>query len=300
MDGEKMRVLVLLKPGEVQPAMERAAEFARFMPELEVVACRVIHEFDDLTKPSLEQQMSREMLKIAQRYPSIKHFIPKIVFNKNVPEAFVQEAKEGNYLFAIISANKRNTIKDLFISTIDCSIMRLISIPLLVVKDAHAPQRLGRAILLCIDFEADDHEVLADDKLFEAATMFANNFNGEIHVANVVSPLHLGIRTRNTSMSPMFKSHGVTDGRADYHGDLLKEFADKHGIPDERTHVLIGRVDEEIPHLSHDIDARMVCMGMSPNNGLLGAMNSGASELVLEQIKGDLFIVNGIKMMEEE
>ena len=35
MDGEKMRVLVLLKPGEVQPAMERAAEFARFMPELD-------------------------------------------------------------------------------------------------------------------------------------------------------------------------------------------------------------------------------------------------------------------------
>ena len=84
MDGEKMRVLVLLKPGEVQPAMERAAEFARFMPELEVVACRVIHEFDDLTKPTLEQQMSREMLKISQRYPSINHFIPKIIFNKNV------------------------------------------------------------------------------------------------------------------------------------------------------------------------------------------------------------------------
>ena len=290
MDGEKMRVLVLLKPGEVQPAMERAAEFARFMPELEVVACRVIHEFDDLTKPTLEQQMSREMLKISQRFPSIQ---------QNVPETFVTEAKAGNYLFAIISANKRNTIKDLFVSTIDCSIMRLISIPLLVVKDAHAPQRLGKAILLCIDFEAEDHEVLADDKLFEAATMFADNFNGEIHVANVVSPLHLGIRSRNTSMSPMFRQAGPADDRADYHGDLLKEFADKHGIPEDRTHVLIGRVDEEIPHLSHDIEARMVCMGMSPNTGLLGAMNSGASELVLEQIKGDLFIVNGIKMMED-
>ena len=299
MDGEKMRVLVLLKPGEEQPAMERAAEFARFMPDLNVVACRVIHEFDELTKPTIEQQMAREMLKISQRYPSIKNFIPKVIFNKNVPEAFTQEAKDGDYLFAIISANKRNTIKDLFVSTIDCSIMRLISIPLLIVKDAHAPQRLGKTILLCTDFESDDHELAADEKLFASAKMFADNFNGEIHLANVVSPLHQGLRSRNTSLSPIFSDKGNRQRREDIHDTLLREFAQKHSIPLENAHVVIGRVDEEIPKLSIRVDARMVCMGVAANSGIFSTINSGASELVLEQIKGDLFIVNAEKYAEK-
>ena len=38
------KVLVLIKPTEEQPALVRAAEFARFMPDLEVVLLRVIRD----------------------------------------------------------------------------------------------------------------------------------------------------------------------------------------------------------------------------------------------------------------
>ena len=36
----------------------------------------------------------------------------------------------------------------------------------------------------------------------------------------------------------------------------------------------------------------MVCMGTTPRSTFLGSINSSAGELVLEQIKGDIFIVN--------
>ena len=45
------KVLVLLKPGaEVQPAIERASDCARFMPDVEVAACRIINEYAFIRK----------------------------------------------------------------------------------------------------------------------------------------------------------------------------------------------------------------------------------------------------------
>ncbi len=288
---DKFRILVLLKPGDNQPAIERANEFARFMPDIEVTACRIVNDFDEVTKQSLEQQMLRELSAIAKSHPNIQHFVPKILFAKNVPEAFVQEAAAGDYTMAIISANRRQKIKDLFISTIDSQVMRSISIPLLVVKDANAPQRLERVILLAIDFEEDNHDRQLDEVLFQAAKIFADEFNGEIHVANCVSPLNRGYMGGNSSPSKML-SPNAHQRRSDIHQAFLDEYAKRHGIDLAHTHVAIGRVDEEIPRLCAQLEARMVCMGSAARSGLLSPMNSSASELVLEQIKGDIFVVN--------
>lgn len=284
------RVIILLKPGETQPALSRVAQFSKFMPDIEVVACRVIHQFNESNQDTIKTQTEREIAKLHEMHPSIKNFKSLVVFNENVPDAFVQEANSGNFDLAIISANKRNTIKDLFISTIDCCIMRQIKVPLLVVKNENAPQRLGKAILLAIDFDEDNHDFLVDELLFEKAKLFADNFNGDIHVANVVSPLHHGLMSANTTMSALISNKNET--RKDIHNRLLKEFAIRHGIEDDRTHVLIGRVDEEIPKLSRHLEARMVCMGTSSKSSLFGSINCNASELVLEQIRGDIFIVN--------
>ena len=288
--SQNYRVIILLNPGDNQPALDRAAQFARFLPEIEIVACRVINEFDSQQIDKIKAQTEREIARIGASYPSIKNLIPLVIFSENVPDTFVNEANAGHFDLAIISANKRNTIKDLFISTIDCCIMRQIAVPLLVVKDANAPQRLGRAILLAIDFDEDDHDFDVDEKLYEKARIFADHFNGEIHVANVVSPLHHGLMSANTTMSAIISNN--SDSRKDLHNKLLKEFSVKHDIGYDRTHVLIGRVDEEIPKLCRNLEARMVCMGTSNKTGLLGSINCNASELVLEQIKGDVFIVN--------
>lgn len=285
------KILVLLKPNdEVQPAVERASDFARFMPDIEVTICRIINDFDENNKAALESKASRDLLALAQSHPSFKHFVPRIIFSKNVPEAFINESHQGNYSLAIISANKRNTIRDLFVSSIDYTIMRKIDTPLLVVKAADAPQRLGRAILLAIDFEEDDHDEVQDEMLFRAAKVFAEEFNGELHVANCVPPYHRGLISGNPQMPKSFSHEQLS--RPALHRKLLDEYAAKHDIPTERTHVLIGRVDEEIPRLCIKLDARMVCIGASPTGGLLGSINGTASELVLEQIKGDLFLVN--------
>lgn len=56
------KVVVLIKPKDEQPALDRAAEFARFMPDLEVVAVRVVNEFTEDKKQAIEQTYTRELI----------------------------------------------------------------------------------------------------------------------------------------------------------------------------------------------------------------------------------------------
>lgn len=287
------KVLVLIKPTEEQPALVRAAEFARFMPDLEVVLLRVIRDVAPDQEQTVRESTERELNTLMQRYPSITHHKNHIVFAKDVAEAFCQyaEDKAEHFDMAIISANKRNTLKDLFVAPIDSQVMRKIPLPLLVVKDPNAPQRLGRAIVLAIDFEDSSHEKFIDEVLISAATVFAEHFNGEVHVLNCVPPIHRGLMSGNTKSSIILGNSRPLQ-RSDVHAAELYDFADKHNLPKDRCHIAEGRVDEMIPKVCAKLDARMVCMGTSSKDGVLSAIDQSASELVLEQIKGDIFIVN--------
>ena len=84
------KVLVLIKPTEEQPALVRAAEFARFMPDLEVVLFRVIREFSENQVEALNESAERELQNMMQQYPSITHYKTHIDFSPDVADAFCQ------------------------------------------------------------------------------------------------------------------------------------------------------------------------------------------------------------------
>lgn len=287
------KVLVLIKPGDVQPAMERVSEFARFMPDLEVVACRIVNDFEQGDAFKMEQGYLSEVNSLLKRYPSITHGKAKVIFSKDVPDAFCKYSEDEAEAFdlAVISANRRNTLKDLFVAPVDSQVMRKVAVPLLVVKDAHAPQRLSPAILLAIDFEEEEHNKLIDEVLVTAAKVFADHFNGDVHVLNCVPPIHRGLMSGNTSSSMLIGNRRPIT-RKDLHSAALLDFAIAHGINSDHCHIAEGRVDEMIPRVTAALEARMVCMGTSSSKGLLSAIDPSAGELVLEQIHGDIFIVN--------
>lgn len=279
------KVLVLLKPGDEQPALERAADFARFVPELEITALLVLSKVSDGERASAENNARRELDELRARHPSIVHFNPKVAVSDDVAEAFISESRAGHDL-AIIPASRRHTIRDLFVSPVDSSILRGIGLPVLIIKDAKAPQKLGQAIVIAIDLKAEEHDQRLDDVLVEKAKRFAERFNGVIHVANCITPQHRGYMGGET----LADRHGPTPSSV--HHDLVTAFARRHGLETDNCHVLNGRVDEEIPRLCSKLQARMVCMGYDqPEGGLFGD-NSSSSELVLEQIHGDLFVIN--------
>ena len=278
--ASKYRLLVMLKPEEEQPAVERAEQYARISSEVEVVALRVINEFNEENKEQLLASAKRDFERLQKRYSNSENMTLKVVFDKDVPEAFIKESDSGEYNLAIISANKRNTIKDLFISTIDSSIMRKCRIPLVVVKDAKTAGTLGKAIILAVDFSEKEHLNELDEYLFKVTKIFSDTFNGEIHLASCISPLNRGLMSGDTGLSKILS--GTTIDPKNIYARIALE----------QVHVLEGRIDEELPRLCAQLSARMVCMGTTPRSSFFGAIDSIASELVLEQIKGDVFVVN--------
>lgn len=287
------RVLVMLKPTEVQPALERAADFARFMPDLQVVVVSVINHFTEENKTKLQDQRMNEIERMMAHYQSIKQYEIRVICDTEVSKAFCQLAKDPSWNFdlAIISANKRNTLKDLFVQPIDSQIMRHIHIPILVIKDVRAPHRLGRAIVVATDFDETNHDEHLDEMLYVAAKAFADNFNGLVHVLNCVTPLNRGIMGGNTKSSFVLGTDYDMERHAD-HSARLHKFAEKFDIDKTRCHLAEGRVDEMIPKVARTLDARMICMGMSNRNGVLSAIDESSSELVLEQVPCDILLVN--------
>lgn len=290
MNNKVYKVLVLLKPGDVQPAVERAAEFARFVPELQFTAVRVINNVKESDKANAENSANRELLDIQKKHPSIVNFESKVIFSDNVANAFIAESKNG-YDLAVISANKRHTIRDLFVSNIDSTIMGGIKIPLLVVQSASAAHRAGPVIMVAIDLRASDHDEKLDDVLVEKAKRFAEKFNGEVHLANCILPHNPGYSGRRITTE-----HTIQGGRtrADIRNDLVASFAKKHDIDLERCHVVEGRLDEELPRLANQLNARMICMGVDEKegSGALFSKDTNTSELMLDQVHGDLFVIN--------
>ena len=282
---------VLLKPTEEQPALDRAAQYARVDPSISVVAVRVVNDYkeEDVEQITLKEKANFEMLK--RKYASIKNFDFKVVFNRNVAEGFNEQCRTDNCSLAVISANKRRALKDLFISNVDSQIMRKCTIPLLVVRDASSTAQLGQSVILAIDFTDMAQVGMLDDYLYEAASSFAKSFDGSVHIANCVTPDNPGLMGGNLSQSKIVASGGL-ESRVGVHLKLAEEFALRHNVPIENVHVVEGRIDEEIPRLCEKLNARMVCMGTTPRSTFLGSINSSAGELVLEQIKGDIFIVN--------
>ncbi|MGN0902597.1 MAG: universal stress protein, partial [Succinivibrio sp.] len=138
---------VLLKPNEEQPALDRAAQYAKVDPSIEVVAVRVINDFDANEKDQITVRETTAFDKLKRSYSSIQNFSFKLIFSKNVADAFVKECDAGDYTLAIVSANRRNTLKDMFVSTIDSSIMRQSTIPLLLVRSAKNTSALGQSVI---------------------------------------------------------------------------------------------------------------------------------------------------------
>ena len=281
---------VLLKPRDSQPALDRAAQYARINSDIEIVAVRVINEFkdtDDKEQIKIKEESAFEVIK---RSYSIENISLKIIFSRDVADAFLKECMDGGYGLAIISANRRNSIRDLFVSNIDSNIMRKCEIPVLVVKEAAGENLVGNAVVLAIDFLEAAHSPKLDEYLYKAASAFANSFDGELHIANCVTPQNFGKMGGNLSESRLTGA-GMID-QLEVNRQLADDFAKRHNISDSCMHVLQGRVDEEIPRLCKKLNARMVCMGTTPRSTFLGSVNSSASELVLDQIHGDVFIVN--------
>ena len=60
MSAANNKFAVLLKPGELQPAIARAAQYAHFEPSIDVTAVRIINEWKDGNEEDMKSRIRGE------------------------------------------------------------------------------------------------------------------------------------------------------------------------------------------------------------------------------------------------
>ncbi|MEM1191095.1 MAG: universal stress protein [Pseudomonadota bacterium] len=123
-----------------------------------------------------------------------------------------------------------------------------------------------RKILMAVDL-SDDSGVVA-----ERALAIAANNEAELHVIHVIEPLSFAYG----GDIPMDFS-GIQDEIHQQAVAQLARFAEQHGIPEDRRHVVLGQPEVEIHALADEAAADLIVVGSHGRYGLALLMGSTAN-----------------------
>jgi universal stress protein A len=121
-------------------------------------------------------------------------------------------------------------------------------------------------ILMAVDLSEDS------DKIAERALAIARNNDAELHVIHVIEPLSFAYG----GDIPMDFS-GIQDEIHQQAKQQLEKFASKHGIAEDRRHIVLGRPDVEIHALVEEAGADLIVVGSHGRHGLALLMGSTAN-----------------------
>ena len=121
-------------------------------------------------------------------------------------------------------------------------------------------------ILTAVDLTDDSDEVA------ERARAIATNNGAVLHVIHVIEPLSFAYG----GDIPMDFS-GIQDEIHQQATAQLETFAEKHGIPSDSRHVVLGQPEVEIHAMAEEIDADLIVVGSHGRYGLALLMGSTAN-----------------------
>ena len=104
------------------------------------------------------------------------------------------------------------------------------------------------------------------------ANEIATRNTAELHLVHVIEPLSLAYG----GDIPMDFS-GVQDQLQEQAEKQLQQFGQRHQIPPERLHLLIGRPESQIHQLAEDINADLIVVGSHGRQGLALILGSTAN-----------------------
>jgi universal stress protein A len=121
-------------------------------------------------------------------------------------------------------------------------------------------------ILTAVDLTDDSDEVA------ERARAIATNNGAVLHLIHVIEPLSFAYG----GDIPMDFS-GIQDEIHQQASSQLETFGEKHGIPADSRHVVLGQPEVEIHALADEIDADLIVVGSHGRYGLALLMGSTAN-----------------------
>ncbi len=294
-------ILVVAEPKkDVQTALKRALDIAKFNPKTTITYLRVVYDFSydllilnkvkekpihqDIEKTHLDH-LNQIVEEYREKANSEATIIPKVVENRDVGEAVIEEMKSGDYDLIIKAANRHGLLDSIIFTPIDWFILRHAEIPVIIAKSNDWVS--GGNIAVCVDFTLQDH-MQSNIAMLREAQILSKITGAKIHLINSAPVYMPTVMLEVPHYSPDLYEQGVLDE----HKARMYEFAHKHHIPQENCHIEEGMPDDVIPTVCAKLNARAVMIGSAGRSGIAAALIGNTCEEIVDDIDADLFVLN--------
>ncbi|KAB2824713.1 universal stress protein UspE [Aliivibrio finisterrensis] len=281
-----------------QPALDRALDIAkRSTKSSEITLFCTTYDFsyemtsmlsaDERTamRNGVVSQKVKMFDEIINNYLIPEHVTIKVkmVWHNRPYEAIVNEIFNGSYNLLVKSTRQHAKLETVFFTPTDWHLLRKSPIPVLLVKERTWPENGNILASVHVGSENPTHLTL-NDKMVDEAKYFAEVLNSTPHLVNAYPSTPPSIHAE----LPEFDAIQYKDAIRGHHLTEMKALRQKHGIPEEQTHVYEGHTEEIISEVEDELHAALVILGTTGRTGLSAIFIGNTAENTLDLLNSDI------------
>lgn len=281
-----------------QPALDRALDIAKrsTQPSIITLFCTTYDFSYEMTSMlSADERTAMRNGVVAQKTKLFDEIVAgydipehvtitvKMVWHNRPYEAIINEIFDGGYQLLVKSTREHAKLETVFFTPTDWHLLRKSPIPVLLVKERSWPSNGNILASVHVGSENPAHLQL-NDKMVEEAIYFADVLNSTPHLVNAYPSTPPSIHAE----LPEFDVIQYKDAIRGYHLTQMKALRQKHGLPEEQTHVYEGQTEEVISEVEDELHAGLVILGTTGRTGLSAIFIGNTAENTLNLLNSDI------------
>ncbi len=145
-------------------------------------------------------------------------------------------------------------------------------------------------VLAAVDpMHTHDKPADLDDRLLDAAELFAGTAAGEVHVLHCyLTGEYVPLTAPGAAVPALFYNR---ESPAEAHREAVEALARRHGLEPERIHIRAGDARQLIPDAAAELGVQLVVMGAVSRSRLKRLLIGSTAEAVLDSLRCDVLIL---------
>lgn len=194
-------------------------------------------------------------------------------------EEILLHLKEMQADMLIKDAHVESVLKRAFVTPLDWQLLRECPTPLHLVIDARHP--LPRKIVAAVDpFRPDEQIKDLNDQIILAALKLATQCNAELHLLHAYDLSSMFAAEMGMGWGTKPLSRGLSEELRDAQEQAFTVLADRHGVPEECRHFLLGAPIKVISEFAASSLADIIVIGTVHRQGLQKLLGSTAEHIL--------------------
>ncbi|MGI9202614.1 MAG: universal stress protein, partial [Woeseiaceae bacterium] len=166
------------------------------------------------------------------------------------------------------------------LSNTDWNLIRTCPVPIWFVKPRELPEQLH--IVAAVDpLNIHDKPAALDDEIITTSQFIGAKIGADVHVFHAFDP-RFSVPTSQSSVLMSLPVDEIAQQVRSLHESRFKEVTENYDFTEDRTHLVAGLVQEELPSLAQELDAALVVIGAVSRNKLKRIFIGATAERTLD------------------